>query len=60
MSDIKPTVRLIRPMGAIREFFNTPENPVTLDEMKRLTQNDRKELAPACAAALGVELDTTT
>lgn len=43
----------ITAMKAIRDFFGH----VTMDEMKALTKEDRAELAPACAQALGCELE---
>jgi hypothetical protein len=41
---------------AIRDFFGAGSKPVSMDEMKSLTKEDRAELAPLCAAALGQEL----
>jgi hypothetical protein len=38
----------ITPIKAIREFFNTP--PVTMDEMKALTKEDKAELAALIVA----------
>ena len=33
----------------IKEFFSTPERPVTMDELKKCTSEDRRELADAIA-----------
>jgi hypothetical protein len=44
----------------IREYFNTPEKPITSAELMDLAKNDRKgydELAILCAKALNVTLD---
>lgn len=37
----------------IKEFFSTPSRPVTTEELKQLTAEDRKELANAIAAQTG-------
>lgn len=43
----------ISKIGAIRDFFQEGGRKVEMGEIKALTQQDRDELAPACAAALG-------
>jgi hypothetical protein len=49
----------ISKIGAIRDFFQAGGGrPVTMDEVKALTQEDRNELAPLCAAGLGKTLTT--
>lgn len=37
----------------IKEFFSTPRRPVTTEELKELSTEDRKELADAIAAQTG-------
>jgi len=46
-------------VSAIKEYFSTPEKPVTTDELKALGVQGIKELAPACAEALGKKLKHT-
>lgn len=36
----------------IREFFSTPEKPVTMEEIKNLLPEDRQELGEAIRAQL--------
>ncbi len=40
-------------IAAIRKFFSENSRPVTIEEMKRLTKEDKDELGPLCLAALG-------
>ncbi len=49
----------IKSVAAVREYFATPERPVTFAELKELGGASLKELAPLCAQALGKELETT-
>ena len=45
--------------GAIKQYFSTPERPVTFEELKELALKDKPgfhELAVGAAKALGVEL----
>lgn len=51
-------------VAAIKRYFEQPSNDtryperkLSMDELKALTLDDRKELAQACAAALGCELE---
>ena len=47
-------------MKAIRTFFESDGGrKVTMDEMKALTSEERKELAELSAATLGVELEAS-
>ena len=45
---------------AIKRFFEQDGRKVTMEELKTLTREDKEELAPLCAKALGVELKPTT
>lgn len=38
----------------VKEYFSTPERPVTMDEMKALEKEDRYELADAIAKEQGL------
>jgi hypothetical protein len=42
-------------IALIKEFFSIPSRPVTPEELKKLTAEDRKELADAIAAHSGYE-----
>lgn len=46
-------------LKAIRTFFESGENgrKLTMDELKALTPDDKKELGELAAAELGVELE---
>ena len=44
---------LVTRIAAIRKFFSENSRPVTIEEMKRLTKEDKDELGPLCLAALG-------
>ena len=46
---------LLTPVQAIKKFFDTPDRPVTMAEMKALSPEDRMSLAKDCAKALGAE-----
>lgn len=46
----------ITKMGAIKQYFGTPDHPVTMDELKALSQSDRVELAEGAAKELGCVL----
>ena len=51
----------VTPIQAIKKFFEEPKDhphssPVTMDELKVLKMDDRRELAAMCAKELGVEL----
>jgi len=50
----------INNITAIKEFFSTPERPLTMAELRALTAKDRAELGALCAPALGKELDPAT
>jgi hypothetical protein len=43
-------------LGVIKQYFEADPNgrKVTMDEMKALTREDREELAPLCAEAMGL------
>ena len=41
---------------AIKEYFGTPGHPVTLQELKALSSDDRNELAEGAAKELGKTL----
>ena len=43
-------------VSAVREFFSTPEKPVTMPELKALGVQGIKGLSADCAEALGKEL----
>lgn len=45
-------------LGVIKKYFSTPEKPVTFDELKKLTTEERTELAEGAAKELGVEIIT--
>lgn len=42
--------------AAIKKFFSVEGKPVTFDELKALSSEEREELAILSAEALGVEL----
>ncbi len=43
-------------MGAIKKFFSTSEKPITLQEVKALTPEDREKLGRLAAAELGIAI----
>ena len=43
-------------MKAIKVYFGTPERPVTFEELKALSTEEREELARGAAKELGVNL----
>ena len=47
---------LLTPVQAIKKFFDTPDRPVTMAEMKALSPEDRMSLAQACAKPVGADL----
>lgn len=49
-------MEIIGAVSAVRDFFSTPERPVTMPELKALGVQGIKALAPDCAEALGKEL----
>lgn len=46
----------INKVQAIKRFFDTPERPVSRNELMALSADERLELGTLCAAALGCEL----
>ena len=47
-------VQAMTKVQAIREFFGEPK--VTMDELKKLSKEERLELGELCAKELGVEI----
>ena len=43
-------------LAAIKAYFGTEDHPVTLQELKKLTPEDRDELAEGAAKELGATL----
>ncbi len=48
--------RKVTPVTAIKKFFETPERPIEKGEVNALDPWEIEELAPQCAAALGLQL----
>ncbi len=48
----------MRPVDAIREFFyRYSRKPITSEEIRTLSKQERLELARECAKEMGVELE---
>lgn len=45
-------------VAAIREYFSTPNHPVTFQEIKALSPEEREYLATGAAKELGVEISS--
>jgi len=45
-------------IAVLRKFFATPERPLTTSELKKLSPDERMELAKLAAAEMGVELES--
>ena len=59
MSTAVPAPPAMTPMKAIRTYFEADGGrKVGMDELKALPKADRDQLAPLCANALGVVLDS--
>ena len=43
-------------IGAIKKYFGTEDSPVTIHELKELSEDERQELAEGAAKELGFEL----
>lgn len=55
MSDDEKVTKFV----AIKKFFSLDGRPVTTEELKALSSEDKNELAMPCSEALGVELVST-
>jgi len=53
-------VGVITSVEAVKQFFSTPEKPVTFQELKELGSAGIKDLARECAPVLGVQLKNQT
>jgi len=53
-------VGVITSVEAVKQFFSTPEKPVSFHELKELGSAAIKDLARECAPALGVQLKNQT
>ena len=51
---------VITSVEAVKQFFSTPEKPVSFHELKELGSAAIKDLARECAPALGVQLKNQT
>ena len=47
-------------LAVIREYFGTPNYPVSLSELKKLSSDERTKLAVGAAKELNVELESPT
>lgn len=50
------TKRIVKGIVAVKEYFSVEGKPVQLDEMKKLSTEDKLELYPLCAKALDATL----
>ncbi len=50
------TRRMVNRIGAIKEFFSVEGKPVDIHELKKLTGQDKDEMAKACANAINADL----
>ena len=46
----------ITKLQALKQYFNVPDHPVTVQELKALSKEDRQELAEGAAKELGKTL----
>jgi len=51
---------VITSVEAVKQFFSTPEKPVTFQELKELGSAGIKDLAKECAPALGMQVKNQT
>jgi hypothetical protein len=47
-------------VGAIRRYFGEGSRPVSMDELKALSHDEREELGRGAAKELGMELEDVT